>query len=127
MITLVNQFIVTASTTIFALLVFHFYKYILSEKPSNVIYFDFIKPLDALSADLGRVFEDVNSRLPRNRKTNCFPMLFDIGIHTNTYCKKEDLIEIVSAQLELAGWVVTKTADCSETEIILDIPRKEFL
>ncbi len=123
-----DQFIVIFSATMLALIIFKFIGYILSEKQNldveSVESFNFISPLDALNGDLGRVFKKVNSRLPRDRKTSSFPMKFDVGLHTNTYCKHGDLMAIISAQLELAGWIVTKTADCSQSEIILDIPRK---
>lgn len=123
---LIDQFIVTFSATILALIVFKFVGYLLYKKHDKTFEsFNFIRPLDALDRDLGRVFEDVNSRLPRNRKTSCFPVVFDVGLHTNTYCKQGDLVEIISAQLELAGWIVTKTAACGQSEIILDIPRKD--
>ncbi len=85
-----------------------------------------ISPMDAIMKDLGRVFDDVNCRLPRDMKTKYFPVKFDIGQHKNTWCEENELIRIVSAQLERVGWIVSKTDECGPNEIMLDIPRKTF-
>ena len=131
MSTLINQFIVTFSATILALIVFKFVGYLFSKKEKHDTTFEsfnFLRPVDTLDVDLGRVFRNINSRLPSDIQTYSFPMKFYLGYHTDTdTASQKDLMQVISAQLELAGWIVTRTTDCNESEIILDIPRKEYI
>jgi hypothetical protein len=110
--------------TLSALFVFKIINSVFFEKQTPPV-FSFIEPADSLQSDLGRAFQDVNSRLPLHRKASAFPMMFDIGTH-QAWCSYEQLVQIVSGQLEQAGWVVSRSAECGPTEIILDVPRVKF-
>jgi hypothetical protein len=119
-----TTFFTVFAATLSALFVFKIIISIFSEKQRPPV-FSFIEPADSLQLGLGRAFRDINSRLPLYRKASEFPMMFDIGTH-QAWCSSEQLVEIVSGQLEQAGWVVSRSAECGPTEIILDVPRVKF-
>jgi hypothetical protein len=123
---MITQFITVFLATLSAIILFKVFELLFLKDNSNQsTRFTSITPIEALESDLGRVFDDINERLPLNRKSSAFPMVFDIGYH-NTWCDHKLLVEIVSAQLENAGWIVSKTVGQDDRVILLDIPRKVF-
>lgn len=83
-----------------------------------------ITPAQALHLDLGNVFNRVNQRLGEGIKTSSFPITINIG--EGGWCDDHVRVEVVSAQLQSAGWRVTKSPKCRPTEIIVDVPRIRF-